>query len=1223
MRKYLLITLLLVLGSKLTFAQAQITSQPRDTTVCANNNAAFLIAATSVDSFQWQSNTGSGWNSIVTAGVSPTYSGFQSSNLSLGSVVFLNNGIQYRCIVFVASVPVDTSNSALLTVTSMPVAIFSYTGTPFCNTASSPSPAFSGSGGPGTFTSVPSGLTINSGNGLISLSSSNAGAYTVTNTIAASGGCPAVSASSSITVTALPVATFSYTGTPYCKTASNPSPAYIGGGGPGTFTSMPLGLTINSGNGLVSLSSSSAGSYTVTNTIAASGGCPAVSASSLITVTALPIATFSYTGTPYCNSFPNPSPAFSGGGGPGIFTSTPSGLTINSGNGQVALSSSAAGSYTVTNTISASGGCPSVSAASPISVTALPSATFSYPGSPYCSNSTSTPLPTSIGGGVLGSFTASSLNLTINPSNGQVHIPSSSPGTYTVTNTVAPSGACPSVLSTNTITITQLPSTTFSYPNAPFCSDEPNPLPSFIGAGIAGVFSSNPSALAINTITGLVDLSVSVPGTYTVTNAIPASGGCQAVSSSVPISITALPDASFAYVGNPYCNTLTAVSPSIPSSPFGTFSASPAGLAITGPITGQIDPSSSIPGTYLISRTIAASGACPQVTSSSQVTITELPSADFNYIGSPYCNNGSNPAPVYANGGTAGTFTASAGLSLASANTGEINLGGTAPGTYVVTNDIPATGGCPNVSATDTVTITSLPTATFSYLGSPYCTSGTNPLPSFTGGSLGGVFSSTTGLVFVSTTTGELNLSASTPGTYLVTNTIGAGNGCPTVISTSILEIWGASTSPSSISANAIAICDGDNTQLSQIGGALGTGGNFAWYTGSCGGNLVGSGPSITVAPNSTQTYFVRVEGNCGNTNCASVVITVNYPSTPPTAITGPTASCTGQPAVLTAVGGSLGSGAGYQWYSNGCGGASVGTGASITVSPTSNTTYFVNAVGICNTTTCDSITIGTAVQPSPQIVGPSQVCTNASWVQFCTSPTTDLIHWSAVNGFVMTGQGTNCVRIQWQANAPSGTVIINQHPLGSPNCTGIDSFAVTFSSGLAPSPATVIAHNNNIATNNLVCQFCNFQIYKWGYEAKTNPIEVYTCLGNNWCQFIPIDTINNFYWVYVGDDPNCLTKSYFVPPNIVSVEETNYIESGISIFPNPANGRASVTSEKPIFSFELRSAMGVLVRETAFRGIGQKSFGIDLSGLASGTYFLTVRTKQGILSRKLMVMEP
>src|SRR5205807_4253275 len=89
----------------------------------------------------------------------------------------------------------------------------------------------------GTYSASPAGLTINAGTGAVTPSSSTAGTYTVTYTTPASGGCAAVTTTTSVTITAVPVATFSYIGTPYCKTAANPSPTFSGGGVAGTFSS--------------------------------------------------------------------------------------------------------------------------------------------------------------------------------------------------------------------------------------------------------------------------------------------------------------------------------------------------------------------------------------------------------------------------------------------------------------------------------------------------------------------------------------------------------------------------------------------------------------------------------------------------------------------------------------------------------------------------------------------------------------------------------------------------------------------------------------------------------------------------------------------------------------------------------------------------------------------------------------------------------------------------
>ncbi|MBK7432715.1 MAG: T9SS type A sorting domain-containing protein [Chitinophagaceae bacterium] len=71
-------------------------------------------------------------------------------------------------------------------------------------------------------------------------------------------------------------------------------------------------------------------------------------------------------------------------------------------------------------------------------------------------------------------------------------------------------------------------------------------------------------------------------------------------------------------------------------------------------------------------------------------------------------------------------------------------------------------------------------------------------------------------------------------------------------------------------------ICAGFSVNLGITGGSLGTGGSWKWYSGSCGGTLVGTGSSISVSPTATTTYYVRAEGDCNNTACQQVTITIN-----------------------------------------------------------------------------------------------------------------------------------------------------------------------------------------------------------------------------------------------------------------------------------------------------------------------------------------------------------
>lgn len=58
-------------------------------------------------------------------------------------------------------------------------------------------------------------------------------------------------------------------------------------------------------------------------------------------------------------------------------------------------------------------------------------------------------------------------------------------------------------------------------------------------------------------------------------------------------------------------------------------------------------------------------------------------------------------------------------------------------------------------------------------------------------------------------------------------------------------------------------ICKGDSVTASILSGALNSAANWYWYSGSCGGTLLGTGTTIKLSPSTTTNYFVRGEGNC------------------------------------------------------------------------------------------------------------------------------------------------------------------------------------------------------------------------------------------------------------------------------------------------------------------------------------------------------------------------
>ena len=254
--------------------------------------------------------------------------------------------------------PANNTLSPAVTITSgSRSAAFTYPAATICAGASGTVAATLGTGATaGTFAST-TGLTINATTGAITPGSSTAGTYTVTNTLPATATCPATVVNQSVIITPNTSATFSYGGATFCVSGTNPAATVTGTAG-GTFAST-TGLTINATTGAITLSSSTPNTYVVTYSVA--GLCPSSSTQS-VTITAAPTAAFSYAATGNCAGSATPAvPTLGTGGTAGTFTST-AGLTINATTGAINLATSAAGTYTVTNTVAASGGCGAATA---------------------------------------------------------------------------------------------------------------------------------------------------------------------------------------------------------------------------------------------------------------------------------------------------------------------------------------------------------------------------------------------------------------------------------------------------------------------------------------------------------------------------------------------------------------------------------------------------------------------------------------------------------------------------------------------------------------------------------------------------------------------------------------------------------------------------------------------------------------------------------------------
>ncbi|MBX7182253.1 MAG: hypothetical protein K1X82_09085, partial [Bacteroidia bacterium] len=842
-------------------------------------------------------------NPTLTGATGGTYSSTAGLSLDINTGAILPSSSTAGSYTVTYSVPASNGCSsvtatATVNITDQPTASIVYTGSPFCTNGSVGSVTLTGTSG-GTYSST-AGLTIDANTGDIDPSTSTAGTYIVTYTIAASAGCSGISTTTSVTITNSLSANISYS-EPFCTsvtTAQNPT---LTGATGGTYSST-AGLSLDINTGAILPSSSTAGSYTITYSVPASNGCSSVTATATVNITDQPTASIVYTGSPFCTNGSVGSVTLTGTSG-GTYSST-AGLTIDANTGDIDPSTSTAGTYIVTYTIAASAGCSGISTTTSVTITNSLSANISY-SEPFCTSVTTAQNPTLTG--ATGGTYSSTAGLSLDINTGAILPSTSTAGSYTVTYSVPASNGCSSVSATATVNITDQPTASIVYSGSPFCTN--GSVGSVALTGTSGGTYSSSAGLTINATTGDITPSTSTPGTYTVTYTIPASNGCGAVTATASVTVNAAPTASISY-STPFCTgTSVSQNPTLTGASGGTYS-STAGLSLDVN-TGGIVPSTSTAGTYSITYTVPASGGCSSITANTSVTITAQPTASIVYSGSPFCTNGS-VGSVTITGTTGGAFSPVSDLTI-DLNSGDIDPSTSVPGTYTITYTVPASNGCGAVVANTSVTINSAPIAGISYLD-PFCTGTTSSqLPSLTG-TTGGTYSSTAGLS-LDANTGAILPSASTPATYTVTYSVPASNGCSSITATASVTI---NQSPTASIAYPSALCTNGGTASVTFNGT--PGGTYSSTAGlTIDANTGDIEPSTSTPGTYTVTYTIPASNGCGAVT-ATASVTVN--AAPTASISYSTPFCTGtsvsqNPTLSGASGGTYSSTAGLSLDAN------------------------------------------------------------------------------------------------------------------------------------------------------------------------------------------------------------------------------------------------------------------------------------------------------------------
>lgn len=468
------------------------------------------------------------------------------------------------------------------------------------------------------------------------------------------------------------------------------------------------------------------------------------------------------------------------------------------------------------------------------------------------------------------------------------------------------------------LAVSYVPAPTVTVPTTPItvCSGDVVPVSAFVSSptGASYVWSNS------NTSIGLVASGVGQVPSFTAKNTTTAqlsatiyvtpTLGCVGIPSSYIINVNPTPTITVPTSSITVCNGVTVTTSTFTSTPAGAnfeWTNTNTAIGLIASSVGQVPSfTATNTGTAAISATIYVTptlNSCVGTVKSYDIIVNPSDNASFVYSPFTFCQTGSNPTPTIT-GLAGGTFSSPSSLVFVSTTTGQINLASTPLGTY---NVVYTTKGiCPN-SSNNNVTITMAPTAAFAYAG-PYCKEDINPNPTYNTGSSGGAFSATpTGLTFVSTSTGQVDLKASAPGTYTVTNAIAAADGCAAATATATITI--KPTPTVSIPAN-VTVCNyGKVATTAFASNATGT---ITWTnsTPSIGLTASGSGqiPEF-VALNAINTPVVATitvipPSNGCNVASSSYTITVNPSPVLASTITEPVCQSTTETITVHSKGG-------------------------------------------------------------------------------------------------------------------------------------------------------------------------------------------------------------------------------------------------------------------------------------------------------------------------------
>lgn len=410
--------------------------------------------------------------------------------------------------------------------------------------------------------------------------------------------------------------------------------------------------------------------------------------------------------------------------------------------------------------------------------------------------------------------------------------------------------------------------------------------------------------------------------------------------------------------------------------------------------------------------------------------------------------------------------------------------------------------------------------------------------------------------------TGEIQ-GATAGQNYTVTSSLGS---CTSAGESFVID---AQLTQPSVTASALdnALCEGESTTISASGAST-----YSWD------NSLGAGASHSITPSSTTTYQVTGTAANGCAAIATVTVTVQ-PTVVVQASASQTTICEGNSVTLSASGATD-----YSWSQG------LGSGASQSVAPTTNTTYVVTGT----TNGCsgkDSVSIVVNSLPSVQVTATeTSICEGGSVVLSATGA--DSYSWSPSSSLnASTGVSVTATPLTTTSYQVAGT-----------NSCGFDTKTITVTVYPAPTLPTITQSGNT-----LYVTLNSGETASWYHNG--------VLVGNGDQTTI---SESGDYTVVVTNDNGCSAQTTGTFTASLNGLEVNK-QSLLKVYPNPTENQVIVDwgSLKEVQSVSVFDLLGNVVKTRSVSSNAHQMT-IDLSRYGKGVYIIRLQTKDRIISQKV-----